>query len=76
MHQAQPQINVEMLQSLLSHNQWILVTKSQRVLEVELLEKAVAADKVSAELVGQATGRKEPVPHKKFGPISKKDSEI
>ena len=76
MHQAQPQVNVDHLGTLLTDEQWKMVTKPQRVFEMGLLEEAVARGKIEAEMVERATERKPPVHHKKFGPISKKDSEI
>ena len=76
MHQAQPQINVEVLAPMLTAEQWKMITRIERVFYMGLLETAVAKEKIDAAAVERATERKEPVPHKKFGPISKKDSEI
>src|SRR3989304_5567375 len=75
MHQTTPRLDVDSLSKELSDSEWELIRVLQRVFDITRLEAAVALGQISKEVVEGHTERPPAVPHKKFGPASKKDLE-
>lgn len=75
MHQASPKLKVEELKKALTEEQWMAVTKVERVLDQGKLEEAIARDEIPGTLVDQFVENYEPVAHRKFGKVTKKDLE-
>ena len=73
MHQSSPKLNVDALKASLSTFVWKLITRTERVLDMEKLETSIARGDLDAKLVDEHTEYKDPVPHKKFGMATKKD---
>src|SRR3990167_733294 len=75
MHTQSPRIIVEKLQAALNHEQWLLATREERVVDTTKLEKGVTSGKIPIETVQECTEHPDPIPHKKFGNASKADME-
>lgn len=70
-----PTVNPSKLQELLPEAQWKIITRTERVLDMALLEKAVASGRVSKEDVTSVTEQRDTSFRRKFDRASNKELE-
>ena len=66
MHNIAPKVDPTKLEESLTRDQWIAITRQERVLDMEKLEQNLAAGYVPKEVVEEATEWSPPSPHKIF----------
>ena len=66
MHNIAPKVDPSKLEESLTHDQWIAITRQERVLDMEKLEQNLAAGLVDKVVVEEATEFPPPSPHKIF----------
>lgn len=75
MHQSSPKLIVDNLKQELTHEQWKAITRQERVLDMDKLEKAIGKGVIDLKVVTDHTEIKDSTAHKIFRAASKKEME-